>query len=192
MEYFNYGNERRRPIEDKGAEDEPTLEAYNLPWAWDEIQELTCHDFVQNDSNYLLIKRWITADFQEELFSHSKRLKESEMLDDNNDRTEEENKARQEEVKFRVRKWRDDTFREQAEQRRLYDDETGERLRRLARYERVDQEEAKRKRNEEKRDSERVGYGRREQTQAKSTYEEAKHESAVSDNWIGASKRRTS
>ncbi|KAJ5217336.1 hypothetical protein N7468_010344 [Penicillium chermesinum] len=46
-----------------------TLIAYNLPWEWDE-----------RDSNYIIIKRWITEDFQEELFSHTRRLREGKVI----------------------------------------------------------------------------------------------------------------
>lgn len=46
-----------------------TLLAYNLPWEWDE-----------RDSNYIIIKRWVTEDFQEELFSHTKRIREGKVL----------------------------------------------------------------------------------------------------------------
>ncbi|KAJ5086617.1 hypothetical protein NUU61_007924 [Penicillium alfredii] len=46
-----------------------TLIAYSIPWDWDE-----------RDSNYIIIKRWITEDFQEELFSHSRRLREGKVL----------------------------------------------------------------------------------------------------------------
>ncbi|PYH98957.1 hypothetical protein BO71DRAFT_425580 [Aspergillus ellipticus CBS 707.79] len=40
-----------------------TLIAYRLPWEWDEM-----------DSNHLIIKQWISEDFQEELFAHTQRL----------------------------------------------------------------------------------------------------------------------
>ncbi|PYI05752.1 hypothetical protein BO78DRAFT_397848 [Aspergillus sclerotiicarbonarius CBS 121057] len=40
-----------------------TLIAYRLPWDWDE-----------RDSNYLLIKQWVSDEFQEELFAHTRRL----------------------------------------------------------------------------------------------------------------------
>lgn len=46
-----------------------TLMAYSLPWDWDE-----------RDTNYIIIKRWITEDFQEELFSHTRRLREGKVL----------------------------------------------------------------------------------------------------------------
>ncbi|KAJ6102931.1 hypothetical protein N7486_005358 [Penicillium sp. IBT 16267x] len=46
-----------------------TLNAYNLPWEWDE-----------GDSRYLIIKRWITEDFQEELFAHTKRIRKGKTL----------------------------------------------------------------------------------------------------------------
>ncbi|OOQ82736.1 myosin heavy chain, clone [Penicillium brasilianum] len=46
-----------------------TLLAYNLPWDWDE-----------RDSNYIIIKRWVTEDFQEELFAHTRRIREGKLV----------------------------------------------------------------------------------------------------------------
>ncbi|KAJ5089515.1 hypothetical protein N7532_008199 [Penicillium argentinense] len=46
-----------------------TLLAYNLPWDWDE-----------RDTNYIIIKRWVSEDFQEELFSHTRRIREGKMI----------------------------------------------------------------------------------------------------------------
>ncbi|GKZ18434.1 hypothetical protein AbraIFM66951_003175 [Aspergillus brasiliensis] len=46
-----------------------TLIAYRLPWDWDEL-----------DSNYIIIKQWISEDFQEELFAHSRRLREGKLV----------------------------------------------------------------------------------------------------------------
>ncbi|XRM42900.1 hypothetical protein ABZX51_006110 [Aspergillus tubingensis] len=43
-----------------------TLMAYNLPWNWDE-----------NDDDYIIIKQWIAEDMQEELFAHTRRIRES-------------------------------------------------------------------------------------------------------------------
>ncbi|OJI83017.1 hypothetical protein ASPTUDRAFT_44346 [Aspergillus tubingensis CBS 134.48] len=43
-----------------------TLMAYNLPWDWDE-----------NDDDYIIIKQWIAEDMQEELFAHTRRIRES-------------------------------------------------------------------------------------------------------------------
>lgn len=34
----------------------------------------------QSDSNYIIIKRWITEDLQEELFSHTRRLRENKVI----------------------------------------------------------------------------------------------------------------
>ena len=34
----------------------------------------------QHDTNYIIIKRWVTEDFQEELFSHTRRLREGKVL----------------------------------------------------------------------------------------------------------------
>ncbi|KAJ5776374.1 uncharacterized protein N7511_001385 [Penicillium nucicola] len=39
-----------------------TVEAYNLPWDWDE-----------RDSDYIIIKRWVDDDLLEELFAHTRR-----------------------------------------------------------------------------------------------------------------------
>ncbi|KAL5332231.1 hypothetical protein BJX70DRAFT_384783 [Aspergillus crustosus] len=46
-----------------------TLIAYQLPWAWDEL-----------DGNYIIIKTWISEDMQEELFAHSRRLREGKLV----------------------------------------------------------------------------------------------------------------
>ncbi|KAJ5380291.1 uncharacterized protein N7496_002719 [Penicillium cataractarum] len=46
-----------------------SLIAYNLPWEWDE-----------RDSNYIIIKRWITEDLQEELFAHTRRLRDGKLI----------------------------------------------------------------------------------------------------------------
>ena len=35
---------------------------------------------LQSDTNYIIIKRWITEDFQEELFAHTRRLRERKMI----------------------------------------------------------------------------------------------------------------
>ncbi|KAL2823440.1 hypothetical protein BDW59DRAFT_96766 [Aspergillus cavernicola] len=42
-----------------------TLTAYKLPWGWDEM-----------DDDYILIKEWISEEFQDELFEHSRRIQE--------------------------------------------------------------------------------------------------------------------
>ncbi|TPR11495.1 hypothetical protein CAN33_0049000 [Aspergillus niger] len=46
-----------------------TLIAYRLPWDWDEL-----------DGNYIIIKQWISEDFQEELFAHTRRLREGKLV----------------------------------------------------------------------------------------------------------------
>lgn len=46
-----------------------TLMAYRLPWDWDE-----------RDRNYIIIKQWITEDLQEELFSHTRRIREGKLV----------------------------------------------------------------------------------------------------------------
>ncbi|KAJ5817461.1 Glucose-methanol-choline oxidoreductase N-terminal [Penicillium robsamsonii] len=42
-----------------------TLEAFGLPWDWDE-----------DDTNFLIIKKWIADDIQELLFAHTRRLQQ--------------------------------------------------------------------------------------------------------------------
>ncbi|CAG8909498.1 unnamed protein product [Penicillium egyptiacum] len=46
-----------------------TLIAYGLPWDWDE-----------HDANYIIIKKWIDDDFQEQLFAHTRRLREGKVI----------------------------------------------------------------------------------------------------------------
>lgn len=46
-----------------------TLDRYQLPWEWD-----------SKDSTYIIIKRYISHDFQEELFEHTKMLKEKKLI----------------------------------------------------------------------------------------------------------------
>ncbi|OJJ57477.1 hypothetical protein ASPSYDRAFT_1056088 [Aspergillus sydowii CBS 593.65] len=46
-----------------------TLIAYQLPWSWDEY-----------DGNYMIIKAWISEELQEELFAHSRRLREGKVI----------------------------------------------------------------------------------------------------------------
>ncbi|QKX55836.1 uncharacterized protein TRUGW13939_02934 [Talaromyces rugulosus] len=46
-----------------------TLDAFRLPWGWDE-----------RDPNYIIIKQFITEEFQEELFSHSRRIREGKLV----------------------------------------------------------------------------------------------------------------
>ncbi|KAJ5190779.1 uncharacterized protein N7498_009764 [Penicillium cinerascens] len=55
-----------------------TLMAFNLPWDWDE-----------HDTNYIIIKRWVTEDFQEELFAHSRRLREGKVITETSSSTTE-------------------------------------------------------------------------------------------------------
>ncbi|KAL4799852.1 hypothetical protein BDV19DRAFT_238022 [Aspergillus venezuelensis] len=45
-----------------------TLIAYHLPWAWDE-----------EDGNYLIIKKRISPELQDELFAHTRRLRDSRL-----------------------------------------------------------------------------------------------------------------
>ncbi|KAJ5623315.1 hypothetical protein N7490_011920 [Penicillium lividum] len=87
--YLKWRQERREEEEREEKEKKPREEMENkekeqeikeprttwiracspLPWAWDE-----------NDSNYIIIKRWVTEDFQEELFLHTKRIQEGKIL----------------------------------------------------------------------------------------------------------------
>ncbi|KAL2416818.1 hypothetical protein ABEF95_005688 [Exophiala dermatitidis] len=46
-----------------------TLDAYNLPWEWD-----------ARDDEYIIIKRYIDHDLQDELFEHTRRLKERKLI----------------------------------------------------------------------------------------------------------------
>ncbi|KOS37374.1 hypothetical protein ACN38_g11829 [Penicillium nordicum] len=46
-----------------------TLMAYDLPWDWDE-----------KDPNYIIIKKWIVDDLQDEIFDHTRRLRERKVL----------------------------------------------------------------------------------------------------------------
>ncbi|CAI7600551.1 unnamed protein product [Penicillium glandicola] len=46
-----------------------TLVTYNLPWGWDD-----------HDANYIIIKKWITEDFQEELFLHTRNIREAKVI----------------------------------------------------------------------------------------------------------------
>ncbi|OKL60221.1 hypothetical protein UA08_04623 [Talaromyces atroroseus] len=48
-----------------------TLEAYKLPWDWD-----------NRDHNYIIIKQWISEDFQEELFAHTRRLRGGKLIEE--------------------------------------------------------------------------------------------------------------
>jgi hypothetical protein len=63
--------------------------AYNLPWDWDEVSSspiqtsLTSSNIntsLQRDTNYIIIKKWVTEDFQEELFAHSRRIREGKVI----------------------------------------------------------------------------------------------------------------
>ncbi|KAJ5498049.1 hypothetical protein N7453_007100 [Penicillium expansum] len=45
-----------------------TLEAYNLPWDWDE-----------EETEYIIIKQWINEDFQERLFDHTRHLRQDKV-----------------------------------------------------------------------------------------------------------------
>ncbi|KAJ6178157.1 hypothetical protein N7519_008618 [Penicillium mononematosum] len=45
-----------------------TLIAFNLPWDWDEY-----------DEDYIIIKQWVDDDLQEELFAHTRRVREGRL-----------------------------------------------------------------------------------------------------------------
>ncbi|KAL8835294.1 MAG: hypothetical protein Q9170_003380 [Blastenia crenularia] len=62
-----------------------TLDAYDLPWEWDDVsQPLYCDTCQltarQRDSNYIVIKRWINQNDQDKLFDHTRRLREQRLL----------------------------------------------------------------------------------------------------------------
>jgi len=46
-----------------------TLEAHGLPWEWDD-----------RDGNYIIIKRWVDKDVQDELFEHTRKIKERKLI----------------------------------------------------------------------------------------------------------------
>ncbi|CAI7586725.1 unnamed protein product [Penicillium viridicatum] len=46
-----------------------TLIAYNLPWDWDE-----------DDTNYIIIKKWINEEVQQQLFNHTRRIREGKII----------------------------------------------------------------------------------------------------------------
>jgi len=46
-----------------------TLNAYHLPWDWDE-----------RDGNYIIIKTYVSKELQEELFAHTRRLREPKLI----------------------------------------------------------------------------------------------------------------
>ncbi|RAO65526.1 uncharacterized protein BHQ10_001538 [Talaromyces amestolkiae] len=48
-----------------------TLDAFKLPWDWDD-----------RDGNYIIIKQWISEDFQEELFAHTRRLRGGKLIEE--------------------------------------------------------------------------------------------------------------
>ncbi|CAG8109554.1 unnamed protein product [Penicillium nalgiovense] len=50
-----------------------TLIAYNLSWDWDE-----------HNVNYIIIKQYITEEFQEELFAHTRRAREAKIVQTSN------------------------------------------------------------------------------------------------------------
>lgn len=66
--------------------------AYHLPWDWDEVSyiflflvvisnfRLLIYQRKQRDSNYIIIKQWVSEDFQEELFAHTRRLLEGRLV----------------------------------------------------------------------------------------------------------------
>ena len=63
-----------------------TLDAYYLPWEWDEVSlspPVFVHDtdnLLQHNSEYIIIKKWISQDLQDELFEHTKKIKEKKLI----------------------------------------------------------------------------------------------------------------
>ncbi|RMJ27260.1 hypothetical protein PHISP_01845 [Aspergillus sp. HF37] len=55
-----------------------TLMSYRLPWDWDD-----------RDSNYIIIKMWISEDLQDELFAHTRRLREGKLVTETSSSTTE-------------------------------------------------------------------------------------------------------
>ncbi|KAJ5374942.1 hypothetical protein N7517_006948 [Penicillium concentricum] len=71
-----------------------TLIAYGLPWAFDE-----------NDGNYIIIKKWIDHDLQDQLFVHTQRLREGKVIaETSHSRTELRVNDRKKDRMFLVRK----------------------------------------------------------------------------------------
>ncbi|KAJ5206002.1 hypothetical protein N7491_003376 [Penicillium cf. griseofulvum] len=71
-----------------------TLMAYGLPWDWDET-----------DTNYIIIKKWIDHDFQDQLFAHTQRLREGKVIaETSHSRTELKVNDRRKDRLFLVRK----------------------------------------------------------------------------------------
>lgn len=68
-----------------------TLIAYHLPWDWDEVSYLPLPSSSidntiltsQFDGNYIIIKQWISEDFQEELFAHTRRIRDGRLVSEN-------------------------------------------------------------------------------------------------------------
>lgn len=66
-----------------------TLDAHHLPWEWDEVKPKetldTCKTALltlanQRDGNYIIIKRWINKEGQDDLFEHTRKLKERKLI----------------------------------------------------------------------------------------------------------------
>ena len=62
-----------------------TLDTFKVPYEWDEVSfpfldPLSYHAEVigaaQGDSNYLIVKRWVPEQEQEQLFEHTRKLRE--------------------------------------------------------------------------------------------------------------------
>jgi hypothetical protein len=61
--------------------------AYRLPWAWDEVSSPTSKEEKSStnnseklDGNYIIIKTWISEELQEELFAHTRRLRDGKLV----------------------------------------------------------------------------------------------------------------
>ncbi|OXV10772.1 hypothetical protein Egran_01466 [Elaphomyces granulatus] len=55
-----------------------TLNAYRLPWEWDEVSKV--YPRVARDGNYIIIKTYVSKELQEELFAHTRRLREPKLI----------------------------------------------------------------------------------------------------------------
>ncbi|KAN0069775.1 hypothetical protein V8E54_012081 [Elaphomyces granulatus] len=55
-----------------------TLNAYHLPWDWDEVSKV--YPRVARDGNYIIIKTYVSKELQEELFAHTRRLREPKLI----------------------------------------------------------------------------------------------------------------
>lgn len=58
--------------------------AFRLPWDWDDVSDILYRrgnaNSIQRDGNYIIIKQWVSEDFQKELFAHTRRLREDKLV----------------------------------------------------------------------------------------------------------------